>query len=299
MPKSVNIILTTIGPGVGPLMDLRSDADGFSSPFESNIPISSFNPPNGYLSTLVPDIATSIRVYSNGVCSNFINLILPSISPTPTPTLTPTPTTSLIPYSPRVTYIVSTGVGSARIVSFHTGSGAYFGAEVERRTGTRTFITSQPWVSAGTVNSTSDQFYDSWSSSGTPELIQYRVRIQTSATPTYSAWSTVPNNSTACWEKYISRQYVLLRVSNNLSNHCSVGVIRQAWVNLSNGFNSGNLIYTTPWSTSPNQVLTGYQFISVIGPGSGQIYEINSTTSAIINSIWGETCPVPNLPPYI
>jgi hypothetical protein len=71
MPQTVLITLTTAGADTGPF-DLYSDADSYVTPFENNVPKSSLV--SGYTSTLVPDLATIIRVQSDGTCTNFIDL---------------------------------------------------------------------------------------------------------------------------------------------------------------------------------------------------------------------------------
>jgi hypothetical protein len=309
MPKSIKIVLTSTAGGVGPLMDLRSDADGFSSNFESNIPLTSFAPPNGYLSVSVPDAANTIRVYSNGICTNFLNLPFPSVSVTPTPTITPTVTPSLIPWSPRITQIQSMGSPGSRIIYVHIPPVGvpYFGYEVERRTGAQSWITTQPWSTFSGNNNYSNINVNSIIDGNSlgPELIQYRVRIKTSNTPTYSAWSIVPDNKTTAWQQYTSRIYALVRVSNNQSTHCGSGVLRAVWLDFDNPFGFGESAFTTPWAITPAQVLTGFNYISIVGnnnlPGgvsSGQIFTMDPINGTIGSNTF-ETCVAPNLPPYI
>lgn len=74
MPKSATITLTTAGADSGPF-DLYSNVDSFSTPFESNITRGSLL--LGYTSNLVPDAATTVRVKSNGDCTNSIDFTFP------------------------------------------------------------------------------------------------------------------------------------------------------------------------------------------------------------------------------
>lgn len=88
MAQTVLITLTSAGADTGPF-DLYSDADGFAVPFETGV--SKVALQGGYLSVLVPDAATQIRVQSDSVCTNFSDL---SIQTTTTTTSTSTSTTT-------------------------------------------------------------------------------------------------------------------------------------------------------------------------------------------------------------
>jgi len=80
------IIVTTLvippGGDAGPF-DLYSDADGYTTPFATGV--SALQLQTGYSST-VPDNATSIKVVSVGICTNFIILDIDLIPPTTTTT---------------------------------------------------------------------------------------------------------------------------------------------------------------------------------------------------------------------
>lgn len=78
---TVLITLTTAGADSGPF-DLYSDLDGYVSAFESGVDKALLEA--GYASALVPDYTTTIRVKSNGVCTNYVDI----------PVVTPTTTTS-------------------------------------------------------------------------------------------------------------------------------------------------------------------------------------------------------------
>ncbi len=93
MTQTVLITLVIAGADTGPF-DLYSDANGFTSPFEVDVPKASLVA--GYTSILVPAAATLIKIVSKGVCTN--ELILPIIgtlaTTTTTTTATPTSTTT-------------------------------------------------------------------------------------------------------------------------------------------------------------------------------------------------------------
>ena len=88
MAQTRLILLTTLGTNTGPLFDLYSNADNFFAPFEINITAAALQA--GYVSVLVPDGATIIRVKSKGVCQTFVDLPISGI--TTTTTIRPTTT---------------------------------------------------------------------------------------------------------------------------------------------------------------------------------------------------------------
>lgn len=64
MPLSVRIQLTTAGASTGPTFNLYSNVDNYTTAFESNVPKASLV--NGYLTSLVPDSTTIIKVEQSG-----------------------------------------------------------------------------------------------------------------------------------------------------------------------------------------------------------------------------------------
>lgn len=81
MAQTVLITLTTAGANTGPF-DLYSDADGYVTPFENDVPKASLV--SGYTSTLVPDLATIVRVQSDAACINSIDLTIVTTTTTTT-----------------------------------------------------------------------------------------------------------------------------------------------------------------------------------------------------------------------
>lgn len=114
MAQTVVITLTTAGADTGPF-DLYSNVDGFAVPFEENVPKGDLE--IGYISFLVPDAATTIRVQSdNPLCDNFIDLALSgttttstTAAPTTTTTTTATPTTTTTTTLAPNTFTADTG----------------------------------------------------------------------------------------------------------------------------------------------------------------------------------------------
>jgi hypothetical protein len=78
---TVLITLTTAGASTGPF-DLYSDVDGYLVPFETLVPKASLV--SGYTSTLVPNGTTIVRVKSNSVCINFIDITISLVTTTTT-----------------------------------------------------------------------------------------------------------------------------------------------------------------------------------------------------------------------
>jgi hypothetical protein len=91
---TVLITLTTAGSDTGPF-DLYSDVDGFVVHFENNVPKASLV--SGYTSSLVPNGTIVIRVKSDSICTNYIDLIVgggTTTTTTSTSTSTSTSTTT-------------------------------------------------------------------------------------------------------------------------------------------------------------------------------------------------------------
>lgn len=78
---TVFITLTTAGTDSGPF-DLYSDIDGYISAFETNVPKASLL--SGYASALVPDYTKIIRIKSNGICINQIDVPVDTTTTTTT-----------------------------------------------------------------------------------------------------------------------------------------------------------------------------------------------------------------------
>ena len=70
---TATITLTTAGSDTGPFL-LFSDVDGFISAFESGISKGALLA--GYTTALVPDGTQVIRVMSNDLCTNYIDITL-------------------------------------------------------------------------------------------------------------------------------------------------------------------------------------------------------------------------------
>ena len=88
---TVLITLTTIGIDCS-TFDIYSDVDGFLSAFETDVPKASLSA--GFSSANVPDGTTIIRVKAKGVCTNYIDITLSTITTTTTTSSSSTTTTT-------------------------------------------------------------------------------------------------------------------------------------------------------------------------------------------------------------
>jgi hypothetical protein len=105
---TVLIQLTTAGTDTGPF-NLYSDLDSFGVPFE--VGVTKVDLLSGYLSSLVPDFTTTIRVCSTSLyCSNCIDI---TVEPLPTTTTTSSSSTSSTTTSSTSTTTSTTTSGPA------------------------------------------------------------------------------------------------------------------------------------------------------------------------------------------
>lgn len=70
MELGVFIQLTSVSPGVGPLVDIYSDADGYTTPFVTGFAVSMLL--DGYWFNNLPLGSTTIKITSIGECTNSI-----------------------------------------------------------------------------------------------------------------------------------------------------------------------------------------------------------------------------------
>jgi len=96
-------ITLTMGVDTGPFFDLYSNIDGFAAPFLTNVPKASLT---GGTNLSAPDGATTIRVFSKGVCVNSVDITgttftTTTTTETPIPPTTTTSTTTTTTAAPR------------------------------------------------------------------------------------------------------------------------------------------------------------------------------------------------------
>ena len=91
MAQTVTITLTSAGSDSGPF-NLYSNVDGYTTAFAFSVSKSSLLA--GYTSVVVPNLTTTIRIMSVGVCTNYIDVNVSGITTTTTTTTSTTSTTS-------------------------------------------------------------------------------------------------------------------------------------------------------------------------------------------------------------
>lgn len=127
---TILITLTTIGTDCS-LFDIYSNVDGFVSAFETDVPKDSLSA--GFSSANTPDGTTVIRVKAKGVCTNYIDITLPTITTTTTTSSTSTTTTTTTTIIPTIAcseYTSSGGQGiSEYSISLDNPLGGYIVVE--------------------------------------------------------------------------------------------------------------------------------------------------------------------------
>jgi len=158
-------ITITIPPGgaAGPF-DLYSDADGFTTPFETQVP--AVDLVAGYTVTL-PMGATIIRVCSVGTCENCIDL--PTNCPTTTTTTTVAPTTT------TTTTVVTTTTSTTVAPTTTTTTTA------PTTTTTTTAPTTTTTTTAPTTTTTTTAPTTTTTTTGTPEKLGWELTTTTAS----------------------------------------------------------------------------------------------------------------------
>jgi hypothetical protein len=103
---TVSITLTIAGVDTGPTFNLYSDVDSYATAFETGVSKAALEA--GYISTIVPDSTTIIRVYSPGTCDTYVNLNVITSTTTTTSTSTSTSTTTSTSTSTTTTTTTAT-----------------------------------------------------------------------------------------------------------------------------------------------------------------------------------------------
>jgi len=144
MAQTVIVTLTSAGSDSGPF-NLYSNVDGYTTAFAFSVSKSALLA--GYTSVVVPDLTTSIRIMSVGICTNYIDVNVSGITTTTTTSTTSTSTTSTtstttstttIPPIPITTTTTTTTAAPVFRISITNAETACSG--VPDWTGTATFV---------------------------------------------------------------------------------------------------------------------------------------------------------------
>lgn len=167
---TVLITLTIAGSDTGPF-NLYSDVDGYLVPFETLVPKASLV--SGYLSTLVPNGTSVIRVQSQSVCTNYVDLSVVTTTTTTTSSTTTTTTSS-----------TTTTTTTAPVVSYLYGLYGYADSSGEACT----------------------QSGGSWVAYGPPQLAVYAASSTSAGVTQFFNDSSllVPFDDASAYNKYLS-----------------------------------------------------------------------------------------------
>ena len=113
---TVLITLTTVGIDCS-TFDIYSNVDGFLSAFETDVPKGSLL--TGFSSANVPDGTTVIRVKAKGVCTNYIDITLATITTTTTTSSTSTTTTTTTTIIPSIACSEYTSSGGEGVSEYN------------------------------------------------------------------------------------------------------------------------------------------------------------------------------------
>lgn len=165
MPFSVTISLSGLGASVGPFT-LLSNATGTFIPFMTGVPKSSIASPS-YLTVVVPDNTTIIRVQSTGTCSTYIDLFviggpLPPTTTTTTASGTTTTTTS------SGTTTTTTASGSTTTTSSTTSTTSTTSTSTTTTSEPTTTTTSEPTTTTTSSSTTSTTLEPTTTTTGEP-----------------------------------------------------------------------------------------------------------------------------------
>jgi hypothetical protein len=139
MAQTVLITLTTAGADTGPF-NLYTNIDGYLSPFEVNVSKASLEA--GFVSFLVPDAASIIRVQSlSSLCTNYIDLalVVTTTTTTSTSSTSTTSTTSTTTTAPVLADFTVSGSTSEAIGGIPTYDIDYDTYHVENMVGSDSF----------------------------------------------------------------------------------------------------------------------------------------------------------------
>lgn len=116
---TVSITLTLAGVDTGPTFDLFSNVDSYDTAFETGVDKASLEA--GYISTIVPDGTTTIRVYSAGTCETYVdlNVITSTTTTTSTTSTTTTTTTSTTSTTSTTTTATPTTTTTTTTAAIH------------------------------------------------------------------------------------------------------------------------------------------------------------------------------------
>ena len=177
---TVSITLTIAGADTGPTFSLFSNTDSYTTAFATGVTKAALQA--GYISTVVPDGTTIVRVFSPGTCNTYVDLNVitsttttTTVTPTTTTTTTSTPTTTTTTTSgtPTTTTTTTTAAISYNY-RFEITPGGDATMYLNNRPGVPNFTTSYNLV---LVNTTSYSLASNSIVAGAGKIIQKIEKI--------------------------------------------------------------------------------------------------------------------------
>jgi len=285
---TVLITLTTAGTDTGPF-NLYSDVDGFTSAFE--VGVAKVDLLAGYVSALVPNGTTVIRVLSNGACQNYIDIQL--ILTTTTTTTIANPAESILTFSSYqkgvFEFTLSNPIYSTSVVVVGAEVSGSVTVDCSTPDSTDTIDFTNPVnILAGTGSGTSTGLTPfgcetlSVSKVNSIDVNGYGVLVDTDTITIDGTVVTIAIDN-SCITPYTCTpgQAISVKYGNSSGALCA-SIFVTVYIQLSESFGPGVTIYTDSGLTTP---LTGYSFISE----TGEIFNINSITG-IVGSTTGTSC---------
>jgi hypothetical protein len=217
----VTITISSAGAGTGPF-DLYSNSDGFLVPFETGVSKAALEA--GYITNLVPNDATLIKIVSVGVCTDYITISIALANATTTTTSTTvvptTSTTTTNPFTPTTTTTTTIAPGISCYTidvtsGYTTGCASAPGVYYTDSTETYT-ITLRDSMGNPITTPTNLYFGISWTETEVQD-------VGTTVTPLSSTFF-VPGGSSSTFQYFTTSRTVNCDYSGACNGSCYVAV---------------------------------------------------------------------------
>lgn len=279
---TVFITLTTAGTDTGPTFNLYSDVDGFTSAFETGVLKTDLI--IGYASSLVPDGTTIIRVMSEGICTNYIDI--PVTLTTTTTTTIANPANSTLTFNSYESgvfeFTLSNPIYSTDVVitgaevsgSFNNDCSTIDGTDIINSTNSVTILSGN---SLGTSIGLTPFSCDITSVSKVNSIVVdgYGTLVDTDVITIDGTLVTISIDN-SCVSPYICSLYTEWNAKlDNSPSACFASPIAVYTV-FGQTITTGNVVYSDSLLSTP---LSGYTVI--VDPVTNALYNINNVTGLV------------------
>lgn len=323
----VQIILTTVGANTGPNFDLYSDVDSYETPFATSVPKAALVA--GYISSVVPNGTTVVRVVSFGTCNTAvdINISLLPVTTTTTTTwpvpITTTSTTSTTSTTTSTTSTTSTTTSTTSTTSTTTTAAPTTTTTTTEAPVTTTTTTTEAVITTTTTTTTEDPgaYWNAQycTGSSTPPIL----RVPSSAVSGQVVFADITLDTCASLttpyvgtpSSYVDRRtyplYSNCIACNNLVNHRWATMVRcdnpsitaySQWFNVGD-FSVDDIVTQNPTFSSPpyyNYRITsistdssGFPQFVIQATGLSSCSDTTTTTTTAAPTTTTTTTPVP------